>query len=725
MLKNRAFWLVCCSLAAFAVGCSEPNSNENDNQNQTVMCGHLVCADSQKCVNGECKTPCSADAVDTCVGNDVQVCAGGYYTTITCSAGCLDGECVCTDGAKRCDNGGISICSNGVWGAAVACPNGCTADGCIPDDNGDNGDNGNNGNDNGDSGNDNSDNGNAGQVECTENETLKDGKCYCGDVICEGRDKDISYCSVTQKCVFWDSYCTKNEHCAEGEVCSPTTNRCISACNDDEPAGNIVPNWSFEEWDGERPAYWSHHDNYQGVTIIQKSNDAKACNSAVQLINTTNNNGRLESELVSLPEFKLHPDKDNKEKYNCSLWSFGEGGTLNVSYTTFDADKKEITKHKSVATKESISTIYRQETSIEIKVEPEARYIQFMLGFNQTSEDGIVVDAFSCVRAPNVCDDKTCGAWEACTTANNGKCLPLSGRCSSDTDCNSSYEECNMETHVCVGVEGKCATSQDCPGALEGTAMCNENHECVAGDPCANVDCKKDWLECKAGACMLKEGRCWNTADCTDKNKPACYGDTHTCVDISTTYQVENATQCRVTGYNKETKACPVNIVPNGGFEAWEEVQLGASASSVFTLPVSWYGLEFEVAPERFATEIDANAIKPYTTNVHSGEKALQVVYTKDKAERFTSEGFDVPSGSYDCYYWVRGKGDVRIHSFSSRGEQEKSDFVSVDTNEWERHPFYIKNMATAMRLIFYVSHTDAGKDHIQIDDVVCTERVF
>lgn len=515
----------------------------------------------------------------------------------------------------------------------------------------------------------------------------------------------------------------KNDDCESGEECNAATNRCIMACADNEPEGNIVPNWSFEEWSNDRPTFWSHHDNYQMTTSIIQSDDAHACHSAVQLINTTNNNGRLESDMVALPESNLHPDKGNKEKYHCSLWGAGEG-TLNIGYITYDADGKQLSKNMTAGTHDFISSIYRELSQVEIKLETNARYIQFMLGFNETADEGITVDAFSCVRQANACDDKECAEWEACTTANYGQCLPLSGRCSTNKDC-SSWAECDPETHVCVGVDGKCATSADCEGAAEGKQMCNDQHVCVAGDPCANVDCKKDWLTCKAGACVLKEGRCWNTEDCTEKNKPACYGATHTCVDISTTYKVENATQCRVTGYNRETKECPVNIVPNGGFEAWEEVQLGSSASSIFTLPVSWYGTEFEVDYERFATEIDAKAIKPYTTNVHSGNTALQIVYTQAVAKRFTSEGFDVPGGSYDCYYWARGKGTVRIHSYSSRGEQEKSDFVTINTNDWVRHQFFIKNAATAMRLIFYVSQTDAGKDHVQIDDVVCTERVF
>ena len=715
MIKNRAFWLVCCALAAFSASCSEPQVDENDPTGGT--CGSLVCTPSQVCVENTCKTPCAEGTADVCVGNDIQHCENGYLTTIPCSNGCVNNACVCTTGTTQCNNGNMETCHNGTWSVTEPCANGCTADGCIP------------GGDNTDPGGDNTNpgdniNGCTNDADCKTNETCKDSKCHCGDVICGGRDQDISYCSATQKCVMWDSYCLSNEDCETGESCNKTTHRCIISCDDPEPEGNIVPNWSFEEWDGDRPAFWSHHDNYQQVTLIQKSEDARACNGAVQLINTTNTNGRLESELIALPESKLHPDKDNKEKYSCSLWSAGEGGTLNIGYITYNAEGKELTKKTTAGTKESISTIYREETSIEVKVETEARYIQFLLGFNETSEDGIIVDAFSCVRQSNVCDEKVCEAWEACTTAQNGKCYPLEGYCSSDTDC-SNGATCDSTTHTCTWGEGKCATSKDCPGAEAGTEMCNENHECVPGDPCADVDCKKDWLECKAGACVLKEGRCWNTADCMDKNKPACYGDTHTCVDISTTYKVENASQCRVTGYNKETKECPVNIVPNGSFEAWEEVQLGSSESSRFTLPVSWYGTEFEVAYERYATEIDANAIKPYTTDVHSGAKALQVVFPKGDADRFTSEGFNVPGKSYDCYFWVRGKGDVRLHSYSSRGDQEKMDFVSIDTTEWQRQQFYIKNAATAMRLIFYISNTDAAKDHIQIDDVVCTERVF
>ena len=78
-----------------------------------------------------------------------------------------------------------------------------------------------------------------------------------------------------------------------------------------------------------------------------------------------------------------------------------------------------------------------------------------------------------------------------------------------------------------------------------------------------------------------------------------------------------------------------------------------------------------------------------------------------------------------DCSYWVRGKGDIRIHSYSSRGENPKSEYQTIDTTEWKRMPFSIRASSSSMRLIFYVSNTDASKDHIQIDDVVCSTYTY
>ena len=61
----------------------------------------------------------------------------------------------------------------------------------------------------------------------------------------------------------------------------------------------------------------------------------------------------------------------------------------------------------------------------------------------------------------------------------------------------------------------------------------------------------------------------------------------------------------------------PLNIVPNGGFEEWEEVTFGGETS--YILPVSWFGTEYKIYPTHLVTEFDPKNVLEYTKNVHGG----------------------------------------------------------------------------------------------------------
>ena len=134
-------------------------------------------------------------------------------------------------------------------------------------------------------------------------------------------------------------------------------------------------------------------------------------------------------------------------------------------------------------------------------------------------------------------------------------------------------------------------------------------------------------------------------------------------------------------------------------------------------LPDGWYGLD-----GIGDTEIDPANVREYTTNVHGGQKALQLIGGQ-VADRFTSDAFDVPTGTYACSYRARGKGSLRHRSYSTGGWSTQTDFVEIDSDEWQRIPFTMPGNVRDYRLIFYASRTDAVRDHLQIDDVVCTKN--
>ena len=517
---------------------------------------------------------------------------------------------------------------------------------------------------------------------------------------CETACESWQYCALgSGTCKNDTGRCTTSADCANATDTCSTEHYCVATC-DGENVNNIVLNWSFEDWyDSTHPMFW----NLEGVSgaTMSKSENATHCNSAVELTNTsTSSNARLVSDYIELPEI-THLQND---KYTCTVKVAGTG-TFFMRARTKKSNGEESFIPQNVTNKTIEDSSYRTE-SITLSIAPDIVAVQVMIGFQKTQSGSLIIDEFSCTRDHSVCDDIVCEDWQICTTANNGKCYPRDGFCDENRGCNTSTETCNTTTHQCEHKEGGCLRHEDCPN----TQKCDlSSHTCVAGDRCDGVTCD-EWKECSAvsGKCVLKEGRCNRSMDCNQRDYPACKSSTHECVGVDD----------------------PVNIVPNGGFETWEEVQFYESEDfpeSVpkYNLPVKWYGINFSVGATNYASEIDPNKIHPYTSNTHSGSKALQIEFTDTVADRFTSEGFDVPSGMYDCSFWVRGKGEVRFRSYSSRGEAPYTDFVSYDTNEWVRVPFSIKSASSAMRLVFYVSNTDASRDHIQIDDVVCTKYTY
>ena len=551
-------------------------------------------------------------------------------------------------------------------------------------------------------------------------EVCQNGECVnknCIGVTCN----DWEFCAISGKCSPWSGYCNSEADCESG-LCNTSTHTCGVAC-EDEPENNIVPNWDFSLAEGSVFKSWSvENSNQYANGRVEISTDAYACSAAANLINTATSNARLISDKIHLPEVDFTGGND---KYDCSVYIKGSA-TISVGYRVLKTGETDKYDYKYKPEGQSIENSDYELYEFEMSVPPEKREVEVIVAANGTDYDGILVDAFTCIRQTNKCTGKVCDdSWQICNVAKKdpatndyGACVAKSGFCDTDTNC-SVVETCNTTTHLCEAAEGKCAKHADCAdGALK---FCDtRTNTCIDGDPCAGIDCK-EWESCnsRTGICELKDGRCNRSRDCL-KDKPACYAATHTCVSADFTYTVENAKECRLTGYDPATKQCPINIVPNGGFESWDDYAFSEHGDP-YHLPVSWYGEEFEIAATHYATEIDPKAIHEYTTNPHSGSSALQIEFTKSKADRFTSEGFDVPGGSFDCAYWVRGKGDVRMHSYSSRGDAKKTDFVSYDTTDWVRVPFVIKEAASAMRLIFYVSNTGADKDHIQIDDVVCT----
>lgn len=714
MKKTQARWFVLCLAAACFTGCGD------DSNDSTVSCKDMKCPAGTTCNE---KTATCDPVVDKC--QDVKCDSGKVCDPATgdckgaTSDKCKDVKCdsgkVCDPATGDCKDATSDKCKD------VKCDSGQT---CNPE------------------------TGKCeGEASCTDDKDCKwDPEKYtkteycnkttgtCENSECKGKtwNKDYQYCSVTGIVQCYPGYCDNSgmTGCACDGECNLETHRCASTCEEIE--GNIVINGSFEDWTSGKLDAWELKQNT--VTAggkVEKSTHASACKTAVKLTSTSIKIDRLESLPMSLG---LQSFTGGNAKYECTIDAFGYGN-LNLGYRLLDAEGKEVSENTKVKEldlwgSDSYST-YEFEISADTTKTP---YAQILIGFDRKNDSAasaeITLDNLVCVPKGNICDGVTCEEWEICSVKSDikengefvGKCVAREGFCTMEKtpngepkdSCDTEISQCNTTTHLCEKIAGKCLKHEDCAEGqkceLSPKADADKKNKCVTGDRCEGVTCKPEWQACNptSGKCTLAADKCLKSMDCPTKEAPLCDYRTHTCVAM-----------------DAKVGDKPLNIVPNGGFEEWEEVTFGGETS--YILPVSWFGTEYKIYPTHLVTEFDPKNVLEYTKNVHGGTKALQLVYAKDKqSKRFSSEGFDVSSvgTSYDCSYFVRGKGSVRIHSFSSLGDMTKTEFTHIDSEEWTRIPFSIKG-GTDLRLVFYVGSTDASKDHIQIDDVSCVKWTY
>ena len=576
----------------------------------------------------------------------------------------------------------------------------------------------------------------------------------CRSPACAGMvwDEEQCFCSITGK--LWE-WADKTIPCGEAP-----------AIECQEPDGNLVPNWSFENWDEDGlPEYWILHRNStssEGESAAAKISDPQTCKLAARFQNAESKVARLESDPIAVPE---NPVSGVNLKLACTAYLKGEGD-VNLGYRGLDASGKKLGTYTNEAKKQVTlsQTPYYRDYSWEMSFDDSVKSFQVLIGL---SEGDVQVDSVSCVvNDDNLCKGITCEhEWEICDVRNHkdpetgkfiGLCIPRPGRCSTAAetadengeggkDTCSEWEQCDPDEHVCKGVDGKCKTNLSCTD--DAKPMCDTaTHECVAAtdeEICAKANCN-EYRECSVatrGECVLKPGYCNTSADCTD-DKPICFGSEHTCVTSDSAYTVATRKDCPLADdyFNylnyvdedpkkellHETLVCPVNIVPNGGFEAWEIFRF-TSTSTPHPVPAWWHAIKdynnFVAAASNYLSEFSFDAFSEDKDHVHNGSSALRIQFTGDEAPRFTSWGFKVPGGTWDCSYWVRGTGDVRVITFSSAGEMPKTNFIHYDTDTWKRGTFDLRPAASDARVIIYVSHTTAARDHIQIDDVACTAR--
>lgn len=135
--------------------------------------------------------------------------------------------------------------------------------------------------------------------------------------------------------------------------------------------------------------------------------------------------------------------------------------------------------------------------------------------------------------------------------------------------------------------------------------------------------------------------------------------------------------------------------------------------------PAGWVGTK---------TNIDTTTgIILYTTSVHGGTKAVQLVNATTSHKRFTTLGLSVEAGvSYEVSYWVRGHGSIRsgCTDLTNYASYVPQTYHAINSTTWTQYKDTVLGPGTnaAGEFILSVMSTNADLDHLQVDDVTITK---
>ncbi len=444
---------------------------------------------------------------------------------------------------------------------------------------------------------------------------------------------------------------------------------------------NIFVDGSFERWSGGLPIGWvGEATNLSADGIAEDLAFPAEGLRACRLVNPSDSHKRFSSAPLAVPA----------GRYRCSVAVRGAG---EIRFARYTGSYSSYTSYTTVADAAWRTLDY----DFSLSAPTAAFELIFSIRNTDSAGGHLSVDDVVCAREVEACDALTCEDWQRCNPS-TAACETAPGFCADAGECDE-WQVCG-DDHVCALAPGRCEGTADCGGGE--TPVCDlETHLCVAGDPCEGVVCE-EWEVCDPAdsVCDVADGRCEGPADCGDAagEGPVCDRAAKACVAID----------------------AAVNVVPNGGFEAWSEVSFGGTAT--WLLPDFWYGLEDggTYFPE---TEIAAGNVRRITDGPHGGEAACQLVDTAIPADRFTTERFSVEAGAtYDCAYWVRGKGTFRQRPYCAAWAPD-TEFQTLDSADWQQVRFSLSTSASWCVLVFYASQTDAAAGHIQLDDVSCIRR--
>ncbi len=127
-------------------------------------------------------------------------------------------------------------------------------------------------------------------------------------------------------------------------------------------------------------------------------------------------------------------------------------------------------------------------------------------------------------------------------------------------------------------------------------------------------------------------------------------------------------------------------------------------------------------------TNLENDSIIQYSTSVHGGQYAVQLINTESTHKRFTTQPLQVTTGTtYNISFWVRGKGNIRTGLFDGRtansGYAPYNPYITINSSTWTQYTQSVtcENTNNAGEFIFSVQNTSTDIDHLQLDDIEIT----
>lgn len=444
---------------------------------------------------------------------------------------------------------------------------------------------------------------------------------------------------------------------------------------------NVIVNGSFELWNEGLPEGWMGESTNMTTDNIAEDSHAHDGVKSCLVVNPDSSHLRLSTAAATWIA----------GRYHCTYWVRGGGEIRNARY---NGGYSSYSDYISVDDDQWQALSYDFNLADDV---PDVFELIFSVKNTLPGLGHLQLDDVRCTRDIEACDSISCEDWQQCDNDLQA-CVSADGFCTDAGEC-EIWQDCD-EDHRCVTAADHCANTADCD---QPTPVCDgDRHVCEAGDPCADVDCPEDWRVCDPATalCVLDAGRCLNTLHC-DGDLPVCNITNHSCEAIDSV----------------------ANVVPNGGFELWEDLSFNGSTVSTVHLPQYWYGVCVDCSPYFPTSTAAFSDIAEYTLSTHGGDKALQLSKDGQPADRFASEPFSLqPTTTYSCAYWVRGHGNHRQRAYCG-GWTPDTEFLTVDSSDWQQVGFEINSNSSWCVLIFYISNTDADLDHVQIDDVSCAKK--